>query len=230
MSTIRRTLDHRHGPDARDERNKAYRITRLVPGGSVPLAHEKTWRGGPVLDQGQTGHCGGFGAADEAGASPVRVRVSDDWAHAFYYGIKDAGLDPASWGREGGTSVQSVMKFGRMRGLWPGYGWAFSLDDLDAGLEAGPAIVGTDWPESAFTPHKGGLLDLSGTSAGGHCYIVTGKINSPTVGRIYRIRNSWGHGWGSGGNAYVKREEFGALLFGADGECAIPTGRTFPED
>lgn len=224
MSKQPRTLDHHFGPDARDERNKQYKITRIR---QAAAPAEASWRGGPVLDQGNTGHCGGFGAADEAGASPVRVRVTDAWAHAFYYEIKDRKLDP--WGREDGTSVQAVMKLGQLRGLWSSYGWATSLDELDAGLDIGPAIVGTSWKADMFSPSKGGMLTISGDDEGGHCYAVTGRLLSPVYGPLYRIRNSWGHGWGVGGNAYVRREAFGELLFGGDGEASFPVHRSFPK-
>jgi hypothetical protein len=223
-----RTLDHHHGPETRDARNKNYRIG-LIPRAAVALPARRWWLGGPVLDQGQTGHCGGFGAADEAAASPVRVRpMTDAYAHAFYYRIKDRHLD--NFGREDGTSVQAVMKNGQLDGLWQSYGWAMSMSEFDLALEHGPVIVGTDWTDGMFSPNADGVIEPTGNLAGGHCYVFTGRRSDhPKYGAIYRLRNSWGRGWGVNGNAYLRRSDVEHVVFGRDGEAAIPLHREFPK-
>src|SRR4051794_13546785 len=85
-SPASRTLDH-HVGEHRDERNKLFSVRRLLPT-AWPVS--VFWTPGPaLLDQRDTGHCGGFAAANEAQATPVRVKgVTNDWAHDFYYQIK----------------------------------------------------------------------------------------------------------------------------------------------
>ena len=219
-------LDHHFGPEARDPRNRQFRVGLIQA--PQKLGRAKWWKGGPVLDQGPTGHCGGFGAADEAAASPVRVRpISDSWAHAFYYEIKDRQLDP--FGREDGTSVQAVMRLGQLRGLWHSYGWALNMTEFDQALEVGPVIVGTSWRTGMFTPDNEGLIVPTGADEGGHCYVFTGRrIDHPRWGSIRRLRNSWGHGWGVGGNAFMREDDVAEIVFGNDGEAAVPIQRELP--
>lgn len=225
-----RVLDH-HPGEHRDEQNRLFRIQRLVP--EPAPVRSVFWTPGPnLLDQGQTGHCGGFAAANEAQASPIRVRnVTDDYAHRFYYEIKSKHLDP--FGLEDGTSTQAVMRLGKLRGLWGGYAWAFTLDDLYRQLTVGPCLAGTSWLTSMFYPNSDGVIAARGDEEGGHLWLISGRYlnyrgpSGKSYGPGIRIRNSWGR-WGMGGSVFLPEEDAAHVIFDMDGECAAPTLRAFP--
>jgi hypothetical protein len=171
-------LDHHYG-EHRDERNKLFGVRRLVA--APPRPPSVLWAPGPVLlNQGETGHCGGFGAANEAQASPVRVRhITNEWAHGFYYDIKDRHLDP--FGREDGTTTQAVMDLYRLRGMARSYAWAFNLTDFRAGLTLGPLLVGTAYLARMFEPNRDGFAEVAGADEGGHLWLCTGSASPPTA-------------------------------------------------
>jgi hypothetical protein len=229
-SPASRTLDH-HVGEHRDERNKLFGVRRLLPT-AWPVS--VFWTPGPtLLDQGPTGHCGGFAAANEAQATPVRVKgVTNDWAHDFYYQIKNLGLDP--FGREEGTSTQAVMNLFRIRGLARSYAWAFNLDDFRIALQLGPLIVGTNYLTAMFAPNSDGLVEVAGNVEGGHLWLCTGRSNNwrgpsgKTYGPCVRMRQSWGD-FGLRGSVYMREEDaVTGLFFGNDGEVGVPTDRLFP--
>jgi hypothetical protein len=222
---FRPVLDHHPGPEHRDERNKDYGIRRLVE--PVPTGNVWWTPGINLLDQGPTGHCGGFAAANEAQASPIRVpKVTNDYAHAYYYEIKSRKLDP--WGLEDGTSTQAVMNLGRLRGLWRGYAWAFSMGDLRRALQLGPVLCGTTWRTGMFSPNSDGVIRATGADEGGHLWLTTGYTEKYLrYGPCIRIRNSWGK-WGLNGSVYLPVEDAASVIFDGDGECAVPVDRAFP--
>jgi hypothetical protein len=224
-------LDHHYG-EHRDERNKLFGVQRLVA--APPRPPSVLWAPGPVLlNQGETGHCGGFGAANEAQASPVRVRrITNEWAHGFYYDIKDRHLDP--FGREDGTTTQAVMDLYRLRGMARSYAWAFNLTDFRAGLTLGPLLVGTAYLARMFEPNRDGFAEVAGADEGGHLWLCTGRTNNyrgpsgRTYGPCVRMQQSWGE-FGLRGRVYLRETDaVEGLFFGRDGEVSIPTDRTFP--
>lgn len=229
-SPSRRVFDHHPGQD-RDEENKRYGIRRLLPEPAPPGT--KIWVPGPhLLDQANTGHCGGFAAANEAQASPVRVKgVDNDWAHGFYYEIKDRHLDP--WGREDGTSTQAVMNLGRIRGLWSGYAWGFDISDTYRQLEFGPVLAGTTWTTGMLYPNPDGVIEATGGDEGGHLWLIIGRYRNyrgpshKTYGPALKIRNSWGP-WGLGGSAVIPEGDAAHVIYERDGECGVPLNRAFP--
>jgi hypothetical protein len=143
------------------------------PGGSVQNV-SRFWQAGSfALDQGDTGHCGGFALANEAQSSPFRVTgVNNDYAHHAYYYAKDHKFDP--WGREDGTSTQAIMRVGTSIGVWRGYAWSFSLADLRLSLEVGPTLCGTVWRTDMFTPNRDGVILPTGFDEGGHLWLLDG--------------------------------------------------------
>lgn len=229
----RRTLDH-HPSEHWDPRSvQLHGIKRLVthPSDFAADTSNKWWPGASAhLDQGQTGHCGGFGLANEAGATPFRVRVNDDYGHAAYYEIKDRGLDP--WGREEGTSSLAVAKLGVIRGLWKSYWWAEDEDDIWNGLGLGPMCFGLSWMTGMFTPDKYGFIHPTGVDEGGHFICGTGRSNNYLRrGRTVRIRQSWGLEHGVNGNVYIPLSELADLMLGKiayKGEGFVPVDRAWP--
>lgn len=205
-----------------DERNLPYRM-----GVAGDVGGSRFWAPSRlVLDQGREGACVGFGVTGEYGASPVRGVVSNAIAHDVY---KRAQLvDEFEGEAYEGTSVRAGMLVGRERGWWSGFRWALNLGELRAALELGPVVIGVEWREGMYEADGGALFPV-GAVVGGHCLLVTGyaprrRVGSYT-GPAYRLRNSWGRGWGINGSAYIASDALDGILFGSGGEAAVPTGR-----
>lgn len=115
------------------------------------------------------------------------------------------------WGENyDGTSVRAGAKALQERGLVGTYRWAYTLEDLrDAVTELGPVVVGTWWYTSMFYPTEEGFLEVNGSRAGGHAYVVNG-VNSNRG--VFRVKNSWGPSWGLGGRAWIGFDEMRRLL------------------
>ena len=86
-------------------------------------------------------------------------------------------------------------------------------------------VIGINWYEGMFDP--GYVKDATGTYritvvptgaiAGGHCLLVNG-VN--VEAQVYRLKNSWGRGWGANGRASISFSNMARLL-SEDGEaCA----------
>lgn len=216
-------LDHRYSQH--DERNRAFGIAAAV---SEPADKPVFWTGGPVLDQGDQGHCGGFALAGEAAASPIRVQhVDNDYGHRAYYVAKDRHFDP--FGREDGTTTNAMMRVGQVLGLFTSYRWAFSMEDLRRNIKLGPFLLGVPWLTGMMQPDSLGFIKATGVEEGGHLVVVTGW--SPDYrrrGPHFRIRQSWGHDHGLNGNVYLPEEDMGIIYLDRRGEAGVPVNRTMP--
>jgi len=127
------------------------------------------------------------------------------------------------WPGEGydGTSVRAGAKILQQRGFISAYHWASPndplMDVIDAILTTGPVVVGTNWYRSMFTPDDMGFLQVEGSIAGGHAYL----LNGVNVKRgVVRVKNSWGQDWGSRGHALLSFEDIESLLL-EDGEACL---------
>lgn len=210
----------------KDERNRLYGV-RGVVGEPVPT-RGRAWRTGTQLDQGNTPHCGGFSASSEAAAAPVRLgHIDNAYGHAYYYEIKDRGLDP--WGREEGTSTNAVLELGRIRGLWESYTWGFSIDDVKRGLVVGPGLLGIQWFTGMFYPNEDNVIEPTGSDEGGHLLIIRRWTPSLTIhgkryGEAYHLRNSWNGDC----NSWLTRDGLEEVLIQQRGEFGIPVNRHVP--
>lgn len=117
-----------------------------------------------------------------------------------------------------GTSVRAGAKVLRSLGVISEFRWAYTLDEVvQAVLNLGPVVVGTWWYTDMFIPNFKGVIKASGQKAGGHAYIING-VNVKK--RMFRIKNSWGRGWGEKGHAYISFDDFEKLLL-EDGEACM---------
>jgi len=210
-----------------DERSRAYPIRALLP--PKPL-RGWTWRGGPVLDQGEEGACVGFAWAGEAGASPVRVPgITDAVALAIYQQART--LDEWPGEDYDGTSVLGGAKAMQARHWLREYRWGFSIDDvLDALAWHGPIVVGTNWRDAMYDPRPSGLVDVSGPVVGGHAWLLRGLSLHPRLPGetltepVVRARNSWGPSYGAGGDLFIRVADLAGLL-DDQGEACVPVLR-----
>ena len=170
------------------------------------------------LDQGQTGHCVGFGWSqflNTLGTDGIDDHYADADGHALYYECKIIDGEPK---QENGSSVHSGAKAVKARGRIQGYAWANTISEVEQWLlTKGPVTVGTDWWTTMFDPDPTGLINVGGKVEGGHCYVLDGY--DPTTG-LFRIQNSWGSSWGQNGYAYISMKDFGTLL-DAQGEACV---------
>lgn len=203
-----------------DERSRDYPITALLRSSAKPRGY--TWRGGPVTDQGREGACVGHGWTGELTArpTPIQVPLPDQYAFQLYKRCQQ--ID--QWPGEGysGTSVIAGAQELASRGFLREYRWAFGLDDLILALGyKGPAVLGIPWYDSMYSA-PGGVVRVEGRMVGGHCILARGvNIKQQYV----LLRNSWGPGWGTGGDARISFADLGRLL-NEDGEACIPVFRS----
>jgi hypothetical protein len=222
-------LDHHPSEDWDDRSVELFPVRKLRAPADPTRPY--WWTGTIKLNQGDTGHCGGFGLANEAGSSPFRVPVSDAYAHGAYYEIKDRRLDP--FGREDGTSSLAVAKLGVLRNLWDSYWWVQSADDIVTGLSLGPVCFGLSWMTGMFYPDRYGFIHPTGRDEGGHFVCANGySPNYRRRGPTVRIAQSWGAEHGMNGNVYIPLDELGDLTLGRvsryRGEGFVPVGRDYP--
>lgn len=175
--------------------------------------HDEGWWG----DQGESNKCVGFAWEHWIDDAPRfhHTRPFSD-PHEIY---RIAQIQD-EWPGEDyeGTSIRGGAKALMELGFITEYGWAFDLDTIiQAILEVGPVIVGTNWYSGMFEPDSQGFLHPTGTIEGGHAYVLNG------VGlfrKRLRMKNSWGRGWGTRGRAWIGFDDFSRLL-AEEGEAAI---------
>jgi hypothetical protein len=235
-----RTLDWR---PRFDERSKAFRY------GATQLPEKsRLWSAGPdVLDQGQEGACVGFACAGEAAASPVRVkRITDAYALGIYR-LAQQKYDEWPGEAYSGTSVLAGCLAGRDLGLWSGFRWALSAEELAAAVAGlGPAVIGVEWREGSYDTDPKGVIHPSGRIVGGHALCVLGYLNPAHHSewmkkRLIRLDlwnglqslngqpafcavNSWGPSYGKNGLFLIPLDVMRAWVKGG-AELAIPQQR-----
>jgi hypothetical protein len=213
-----------------DERSRGYAVRSLVS--DLPTK-AIWWVGGAVSDQGSEGACVGHACTGEYLASPARGRLpkgvdpglaASQLAFEVYKAAQR--IDPWPGENYSGTAVNAGMKVGRERGWWDSYHWAFGLDDVKRALLLGPVVIGVPWLDGMYST-QGRYAEIvpSGPVVGGHAILITGwSPKYGNLGETFRLRNSWGPGYGKGGNGYLRAANLAALL-ADEGEAAVPTGR-----
>lgn len=185
------------------------------------------------LDQGNEGTCVGHGFTQEGAALPVPVSGCD---HTFALGWFDAAALRDPWpgeDRNNGTSVLAGAQVGKEWGFFGEYRWCDHVYEvMHAIATEGPVVLGIDWLENMFEPDSRGLLNVTGPVAGGHCLLARGIILAADNGfgfDVIQLSNSWGEGWGVGGDAFIRTEDL-AHLMDQGGEACVPMNRADPND
>lgn len=168
-----------------------------------------------VLDQGDTGHCVGFGCAQFGNTQPVDDHWTNTDGHAVYYEAKVIDGEPKA---EDGSSVHSGVKALKNRGRVGTYAWSDKIEDIKAWvLTKGPVIVGTDWQNDMFNPDSNGYVTPTGGIAGGHCYLIIGWDDADNI----TFLNSWSATWGKGGRFHMTATNFSKLITTGFEACAV---------
>lgn len=212
-----------------DPRSLDYRVA-AVAGVKLP-ATGRLWAHGPVLDQGREGACVGMGCSGEAAAQPVPVPgVTSAYASGWYHAAQKRDQWPGE--AYDGTSVLAGLLEGRARGLYEGFRWATSAEELAAGIVldesdgGGPAIIGVEWREGSYDTDPLGVLRPSGAVVGGHCLCVVGFVpagvkRASALGRQLLDASLWAGYQSVGGPVFVVLNSWG-LAFGQGGLCLVP--------
>ncbi len=199
-----------------DERDKQYQIG--LPLGTSARTSRYWNANGWWGDQALYPHCVGFawthwvedGPVTQKGPAPIvdphkvysEAQKIDEWPGEEY----------------DGTSVRAGAKVLQSKGFISEYRWAWDVDTLiEAILELGPVVVGTNWYEDMFNPDETGLIKVGGRVAGGHAYLING-VNKKK--RLFRLKNSWGRNWGLKGHAYISFDDMSRLI-AEDGEICL---------
>jgi hypothetical protein len=205
-----------------DKRDLGYPVKAILR--RVDIERKYWWANGAWYDQGATGTCVGHGWAHFGEDSPLThpgdiVDPYDIYAEA----VK---LDP--W-RENdgpppdydfGTTVRAGAKAMQKLGYIDEYRWAFDVATMrDTILSMGPMVLGVDWfnsmwetvrkKDAAGTYRQFIEVDTRSGLAGGHCVKSDAVTN---IGRCFRIKQSWGRGWGAYGFGYISFEDMEVLL------------------
>lgn len=186
----------------------------------------------PIFDQGNLGSCTGNAAAGSIatnwnagqGLTTVQTVLNGpkaiiDEAVAVDIYSKATALDdykgtypPIDTGSDG-LSVAKVLK---NAGVISEYQHGFGLADLEAALQTGPAIIGTNWYTNMFYP-KNGVVTIGGQVEGGHEYCAV-AINPLT--QLITFANSWGTDWANEGYFQMSYSTVDRLL-SEDGDVTV---------
>lgn len=211
-----------------DPRSLNFPMREILGPLQTELWLKRVWTPGPILDQGQTGHCVSFGWTADFNATPAVYHDDSAWAEAFFAKVHAEDLAMGNnW--SDGASVLAGARAANHAGIISGYRWGSTVADaIDCIVKKGPVIFGTNWYDGMFDPDEiTGEIRDTGSYAGGHCYLgigywPAGRLAwSPNEG-VIECQQSWGPDWGKGGHFFM-RASMAARLLGQYGDLCIPT-------
>lgn len=173
----------------------------------------------PIYDQGDLGSCTGNAMAGCLSTGPWRHSFHEYTAKRIYSAATVIdGIDGTWPPDDTGSSSLAVLKVAQSKGWIGSYRWCFSLDDVLAALQHGPAVAGTDWLTGMDTPNSTGLVRATGDVRGGHEYCLVGcDVASKTL----RAANSWSSSWGDNGFFTISWDDFASLM-ARQGDVGVP--------
>jgi hypothetical protein len=203
-----------------DERDALFPLAAVLP--ERPFITEKMWwDNGWWGDQGNTSMCTVFSWSHWLEDGPMiqdglgdREKPLFNVTNLYHKAQANDGIPGSNYN---GSTVRAVAKILKAAGVVSEYRWANSVDDIvTCLLTIGPVVVGTRWYTSMFTPDANGLVKPTGGMAGGHAYLLNGV---DTEKKLFRIKNSWGKGWGQSGHAFISFDDFATLLANGGQAC-----------
>lgn len=192
-----------------DPRDRMFQVRR-----SRSSRVRRYWNDSAVwYDQGETSSCVGHAWAHWAANSPIVQRINPFGVYTFSQYLDEyAGEDYE------GTSVRAGAKVMKALGFIAEYRWATTLQlAIDALLEQGPVVVGTNWYEGMMEPDRDGFIHPTGEVVGGHGYLWNGV---DVAKRRIRVKNSYGRKWGQRGRAWLSFDDAKRLI-AEDGEVCL---------
>lgn len=198
----------RHLTPTHDEASRAF------PAATAPLVTTMHAHHGGVLDQGNLGSCTGNAAAQALNTDPLlpagrRLLTEADAIGIYSWATHHDPVPGAYPPQDTGSDGLAVAKAARHLGLISAYQHAFGLQHTLGALVLRPLIIGIPWLSGMFTPGADGYLEVTGSVAGGHEVCLHGiDVERQAV----RLLNSWGAGWGDGGEVWLRWTDLGGLL------------------
>lgn len=223
-----------------DERSRNF--AAVAPGDTRDF-RSYTWSCSAYNDQGYEGACVGFAWSHELTARPKVIPTDNAFALRVYRRAQQ--IDPWPGEDYSGTSVLAGVKAVQEilndydKPLIQEYRWAFGIQDVLRVLGyQGPVVLGIDWYNDMYTPNEKHFIKPTGELVGGHAILANGvkivKLDS-TKPRTWenldqdksfvRLHNSWGTGYGLGGDAFITVRDLDSLLKNS-GEACIPVVRS----
>jgi hypothetical protein len=205
-----------------DERDELFPVAAVLPDPNPFITEKYWWDGGWWGNQHETTECVAYSWMHWVEDGPV---VQDGFANRvkpmfnttqFYKACQER--DPWPGTNYPGTSVRTAAKVLQELGVVKEYRWATNSNEIaETLLNLGPMVVGTKWTADMATPKANGIIRPTGSSLGGHAYLLNGV---DTKKKLFRIKNSWGKDWGRQGYAFISFEDFDFLLQ-SGGEAVI---------
>jgi hypothetical protein len=183
-----------------------YAVAGVDPLDTLPASYVAPDPYPPVLNQGSTPQCVAYSSAT--------LKAYED--------LRDQGPAPYNEGafftQIGGTVNGAIIRNAMASMLATGYPVVGSAARKIAAYYAvpvertalcsaiatfGPLVIGTPWANSWFHPVNG-VLPAFDVQVGGHAIAAIGWDD-----RGLHLRNSWGSGWGNGGDAILPWDQLG---------------------
>ena len=206
-------MDHGLGrfpspPDPRD-----YQLAKLLEIAPVPKYYPKDWHSDRVLNQGKTPHCVGFGWAAWGICTPVESNYHNTDGHSIY---SKAKLYDGIYANSPGSTVRSGAKAMLSKNRIVSYYFARNIAEAEEFVALhGPVVLGVEWYEGMLQTDTRGLVSPTGKLLGGHCILWKGVAGNYAV-----LRNSWGLGWGVGGECKILLRDLGDIYHNNGEACA----------
>jgi KDEL-tailed cysteine endopeptidase len=100
-----------------------------------------------------------------------------------------------------------------------------SQSALEAAVRGVPVVVAVDAGTSAWQFYRSGVVTSGCSNALNHAVLLVGYGSDATTGtQFWRIKNSWGSGWGEAGYVRLAR----GSAYGASGMCGVLAQPAYP--